>query len=60
MIFLSKDQILLLHKQLIKKTGGSEGIRDEGLLDAAINAPFQSFDGKDIFLTVEEKAARLG
>ncbi len=60
MIVLSKDQILLLHKQLIKGTGGSEGIRDEGLLDAAINAPFQSFDGKDIFLTVEEKAARLG
>ncbi len=60
MIVLSKDQILLLHKQLIKETGGSEGIRDEGLLDAAINAPFQSFNGKDIFLTVEEKAARLG
>lgn len=33
MIILSKEQILLLHTQLLQETGGSEGIRDEGLLD---------------------------
>ena len=34
---------------LIQKTGGSNGIRDEGLLDSALNLPFQSFDGQAIY-----------
>ncbi len=60
MKILTKAQIILLHGQLIKETGGAEGIRDEGLLDSAISNPFQSFDGKDLYPTVLEKAARLG
>ena len=56
---LSKRQIILLHSQLIKATGGSYEIRDEGLLDSAINIPFQSFSKKELFPTIEEKAARL-
>ncbi|MBR4329675.1 MAG: type II toxin-antitoxin system death-on-curing family toxin [Candidatus Riflebacteria bacterium] len=56
---LSKRQIILLHSQLIKATGGSYEIRDEGLLDSAINMPFQSFSKKELFPTIEEKAARL-
>ena len=40
---LSKRQILLLHQQLVDETGGSPGLRDEGLLDSALNAPFQGF-----------------
>lgn len=39
---------------------GSEGIRDEGLLDSALNAPFQTFDGEDVYKTVQAKAAKLG
>lgn len=60
MIVLSKAQVLLLHSQLITYTGGSDGIRDEGLLDSALNAPFQSFDNKDVFPSIPQKAARLG
>ena len=60
MKILTKEQIILLHGQLIKETGGAEGIRDEGLLDSAISNPFQSFDGKDLYPTVLEKGARLG
>ncbi len=30
MIKLSKEQILMLHSQLIEATGGGDGIRDEG------------------------------
>ena len=41
MIVLSKPQILMMHKSLIEETGGLDGIRDENLLDSAINAPFQ-------------------
>ena len=35
-------------------------MRDEGLLDSALNAPYMSFGGEDLYKTVEEKAARLG
>ena len=59
MIYLTKEQIILLHEKLIKRYGGSSGIRDEGLLDSAINAPLQSFDGNDFFPTVTDKAVRL-
>ncbi len=60
MIILSKEQIVLLHTQLIQEIGGTDGIREEGLLEAAVYAPFQGFGGEDIFQTVQEKAARLG
>ncbi len=49
---LTKTQILKMHSLLIQETGGSDGIRDEGLLDSALNLPFQSFDGEDIYKTI--------
>lgn len=60
MITLSKKQILMLHSQLIEETGGTDGIRDEGLLDSALAAPFQSFGDIDIYPSIQQKAARLG
>lgn len=60
MIVLSKKQVLALHSQLIAETGGTGGIRDESLLDSALNAPFQAFDGVDAFPSIVPKAARLG
>ena len=59
MIRLSKPQILLLHGQLIAETGGSSGLRDEGMLDSALNTPFQTFAGKDVYPSLQQKAARL-
>ena len=59
MIRLYKRQILLLHEQLIAETGGSSGLRDEGMLDSALNAPFQSFSGEDVYPSLQQKAARL-
>jgi len=56
---LSKEQILLLHQILIKHTGGADGIRDEGLLESAINTPFASFDGVTLCDSVQAKAAKL-
>ena len=56
---LSKRQILMLHQQLVEQTGGSDGIRDEGLLDSALSAPFQSFDNTDAYPSLQQKAARL-
>ena len=60
MIRLSKEQVIKLHSQLIAETGGSDGIRDEGLLESALAAPFQSFGDEDAYPTIVQKAARLG
>lgn len=60
MIRLSKKQIISMNNQLIEETGGTNGVRDESLLDSAVNAPFQQFDGTDLFPTIQQKAARLG
>lgn len=59
MIRLTKAQILLLHNQLTAETGGASGLRDEGLLESAIIAPFQTFDGMDMYPTLQQKATRL-
>lgn len=57
---LTKDQVIRMHTLLIKHTGGSDGIKDEGLLDSALNAPFQTFGGEDVYKTIQVKAAKLG
>lgn len=57
---LSKEQILMLHTQLIQQTGGSDGVRDYNLLDSALETPFQSFGREDLYPTLQAKAARLG
>ena len=60
MKILSKRQILMLHSALVVQSGGLDGIRDEGLLDSALNVPFQTFAEQDLYPTVLEKAVRLG
>ena len=57
---LSKRQVLLLHEQLLSQSGGLQGIRDEGLLESALEAPFQSFCDTDAYPSLQQKAARLG
>ena len=60
MIRFSDDKVKLLYKLMIEATGGSFGIRDENLLNSALNGIFQTFDGKDLYHTKEEKGAMLG
>lgn len=57
---LSKEQILMLHSQLIEEYGGSDGVRDYNLLDSALENPFQSFGGEELYPTLRAKASRLG
>lgn len=59
MIKLSKAQVLMLHSQLVKETGGSDGIRDIGLLESALESPFQSYGGVELYPSIQAKAARL-
>ena len=60
MIRLSKDKVLLLHQLIAEETGGSIGVRDEGLLESALEGAFATFDGRELYPTKEEKGARLG
>ena len=46
MIRLTGNQVRMLHRDLIVETGGTTGVRDEGLLDSALQLPFQTFDGQ--------------
>jgi death-on-curing protein len=47
------------HSILIDEFGGSSGIRDLNALKAAIQRPYSTFDGKDLYPTIYEKAAAL-
>lgn len=60
MIKFSKDKVLLLHKLIAEETGGSIGVRDEGLLESALESAFSGFGGQEFYPTKEEKGARLG
>lgn len=57
---LTKEQVIRMHTLLIEKSGGSDGIRDEKLLESALSAPFQSFDGEDLYKSIRAKATKLG
>ncbi|MEE3332789.1 MAG: type II toxin-antitoxin system death-on-curing family toxin [Ruminococcus sp.] len=60
MIRFSKEKVLLLHELIAKETGGDAGVRDFGLLESALESAYQTFDGKELFQSKEEKAAKLG
>ena len=60
MIKFSKEKVLLLHKFIAQETGGSIGVRDEALLESALEAAFAGFGDKEFYPTKEEKGARLG
>ncbi|MBO4697937.1 MAG: type II toxin-antitoxin system death-on-curing family toxin [Lachnospiraceae bacterium] len=60
MIRITKEHILLLYKYLSEETGGSIGIRDEGLLDSALENAFSEFGEIEFYPSKEEKGARLG
>ena len=57
---LSKEQVLRLHNALLETFGGTAGIRDDGLLESALNAPFATFGGQYLYPSVQAKAAQLG
>ena len=60
MHFLTLNQLLIIHHGVIKQTGGSPGVRDHSALLSALAQPRMTFDGKDLYPTLLEKAAALG
>ncbi len=56
----SKEKVLLLHQIMAEATGGSIGVRDEALLESALESAFSGYGDKEFYPTKEEKGARLG
>ena len=57
---IPKKVILYFHEQLIQIYGGSPGIRDESLLNSAIQQPKSSFDGNYLHNSIFEMASAYG
>ena len=57
--YLSTTQVLAIHDQMIKRFGGSMGIRDVGLIESAVGRSQASFDAKNLYVTIFDKAAAL-
>ena len=57
---ISVNQVLEIHEILIKKFGGSTGLRDLGGLESALARPFQTFGSKDLYPDFFTKAAAIG
>ena len=60
MIKFTREDALRLHHLVARESGGSVGIRDEGLLESALEGAFAGFGGEEFYPTIQEKAARLG
>lgn len=59
MITLTKEQIIKLHEMIYERYGGALGVLNEGMLDSALQAPFQTFGGEELFPDDKEKVIRL-
>lgn len=56
---ITRAEAEFYHAQLIRQFGGTVGLRDEGLLEAALNRPYLTFGGDDLFPTPLDKSAAL-
>lgn len=56
--YVSPEDALAIHELSIRRYGGIEGTRDEGLLESALVQPQQTFDGVELYPSLAEKAAR--
>jgi prophage maintenance system killer protein len=48
-----------VHKRIIATSGGKDGTKDIALLDSVVSSIYQTYDSKELYLTLIEKAARL-
>jgi death on curing protein len=56
---ISEQEALEIHAILIELFGGSNGIRDKELLNSALNRPYQTFDGQELYPSPLDKAAAI-
>jgi death on curing protein len=60
MRYLSLAEVLELHRAAIEQTGGAQGLRDLGALEAAVAQPRMTFGGQELYTSLAEKTAALG
>ncbi|MBP6571954.1 MAG: type II toxin-antitoxin system death-on-curing family toxin [Gemmatimonadales bacterium] len=58
--FLALAEVLDLHRRVIAQSGGATGLRDLGMLEAAIAQPRQTYAGTDLYPSLAAKSAALG
>lgn len=58
-IFLTTEQVLFIHDQMVKRFGGSLGVRDVGLVESAVARPQSTFGGEYLYVSIFDKAAAL-
>lgn len=59
MKYLTPQQVLYIHTQVVKRTGGSQGVRDLSLVESAVFRSQASYGGEDLYPTIFLKAAAL-
>ena len=59
MRYLSLAEILDLHGRIVEQSGGAEGVRDLGGILSALAQPEMTFGGRELYPTIESKAAAL-
>lgn len=59
MIGLNRDQIIKLHEAIYERYGGDVGVLNDGMLDSALQAPFQTFGGEELIPDTKEKIVKL-
>jgi len=59
MIRPNKEQVITYHADLIRRTGGSGGLRDSGMLESALESAFQTIGGEDLYPSVTAKITRI-
>lgn len=57
MKYLTAEEILIIHAEIIEATGGLHGVRDTGLLLSTAERPRMMFGGKELYRGVYRKAA---
>ena len=60
MNYLYPNQVIFLHKRVVEVSGGSHGVRDQGLLESAVYRPQAAFGGADLYPDLFAKAGALG
>ena len=57
MRYLTGEEALFIHSEIVDATGGMHGVRDPGLLVSIIEKPKMKFGGKDLYAGIFKKAA---
>lgn len=58
-IFLTLEQVIVIHDDQIERYGGSHGISRFELLESAVMRPRASFGGRDLYPSIFDKAAAM-